>query len=424
MMNYMENGFPVPSDYFGVLWALAGIKNAKVVEHGSTGTVAYNTVNFGILNRLKPKGKLFSSGLDEDDVVMGGEEKLVSAIKEVDRLYRPKLLSVVATGVTSVIGLDLNGIADDLRKDIQAKMLVFPGGGFRGSYTDGIEEVFGSLAGEVVRDSGKMDNRAVNLLGVTVDSFNHMSDLLEIRRLLGILGIRVNTVFTQNTEVEAIETMSQAGLNLVLGDTGREAAKIIKQRFGTPWLYGMPFGIRGTVKWLKDIAQMTGVKLDKAAIANEIKDYGQTMSVFTSFMKPFNRLRIGISGSNEYVRGLAEFLINECEMDVRLAVIQPSGSQERIASELLQTGVGEVLTEPDVSSLRNSIENNSLHIFFGNAYELKIASKVPVKIHSAFPSFDYLNFHDGTPFVGFKGDGYIIQTLVNNVNQHPEVWRI
>ncbi len=423
-MDYLENSFPVPSDYFGVLWALAGIKDAKVVEHGSTGTVAYNTVNFGILNRLKPKGKLFSSGLDEDDVVMGREEKLITAVKEVDRLYQPKLLSIVATGVTSVIGLDINGIADELRKDIKAKLLTFPGGGFRGSYRDGIEEVFLSLAGEVVQEPREKHNGIVNLLGVSVDSFNHVSDLQEIKRLLGLLGISVNTVFTQNTELRAIKKMSEAELNLVVYDTAIETARLLEKRFGTPWLYGMPFGIKGTVKWLENIAELTGVKINRAVIADEIKKYGQTMGAFTSFMKPFNRLRIGVSGSNEYVKGLADFLINECEMDVRLAVIQASKLQERTARELQQLGIGKILIEPDVNALKDSIENNNLHIFFGNTYELKIAAKVPIKIHAAFPSFDYYNFHDGTPFLGFKGDGYIIQTLVNSVNQHPEVWRI
>jgi nitrogenase molybdenum-iron protein alpha/beta subunit len=108
-MNYIEKGFPVPSDYFGVLWALAGIRDGKVVEHGSTGTMAYNAMNFDTLNRLNPKGSFFSSGMNEEDVILGKEDKLIAAIKEVDQLYSPKLLSIVATGITSVIGLDLAG---------------------------------------------------------------------------------------------------------------------------------------------------------------------------------------------------------------------------------------------------------------------------------------------------------------------------
>ena len=401
-----------------------GIKDAMVVEHGSTGTVSYNTVNFGILNRLKPRGKLFSSGLDEDDVVMGWEDKLIAAIKEVDRLYHPRLLAIVATGVTSVIGLDLDGIADEYRGEIQAKLITFPGGGFRGSYRYGIEEVFSSLANNVVRVPDTRNNALVNILGVTVDTFNHVSDLHEIERLLGLLGLRINTVFTQHTNVESIEKLGEAGLNLVLYDTGIEVARFLEQSFGIPWVYGMPFGIKGTIQWLETVAEKIDAQIDRAAIADDLKKYGQTMSVFTSFMKPFDRLRIGVSGTNEYVKGLTYFLKQECGIDVKLAVIRDVKPDVNNVQELQSAGVDDILVDPEVDMLKSSIQKHRLHVFWGNTYELKTAVNVPIKIHAAFPSFDYVNFHDGTPFLGFKGNGYLIQTLVNGVNQHPEVWRI
>ena len=423
-MDYLENSYPIPSDYFGVLWALAGIQDSKTIEHGSTGTAGYNNVNFGILNRLKPRGKLFSSGLDEDDVVMGREEKLISAVKEIDTLYQPKLISIVATGVTSIIGLDLNGIADDLEKDINAKILTFPDGGFSGSYMDGIEQVLIRLAHNIVQEPRIKKPGTVNIVGVTVDSFNNESDLHEIERLLNLAGIYVNTVFTKKTDVKAIEKMSEAQLNIVLNENGIEAAKILENRFGMPWLYSNPFGIKGTVNWLEQISDMLKIKIDKNILSNEIKNYGFTMSVFTSFLRPFDNLRIGISGSSEYIQGLSDYFIHECGLKVKLAIIKNTKKQDTIAKDLKQKGVEEVLVNPDYYSLKNSLDEMNLHILYGNSYELKTALKVPIKTHSAFPCFDYYNFCEGTPFVGFKGNAYLIQTLVNNVNQHPEVWRI
>jgi len=63
------------------------------------------------------------------------------------------------------------------------------------------------------------------------------------------------------------------------------------------------------------------------------------------------------------------------------------------------------------------------HIIFGNSYDLKIAKNVPIKIHAAFPSFDYIYKFDGTPFVGLRGHAYLTQTLVNSLNRNPEVFR-
>ena len=61
-MDYHMNTFPVPSDYFGILWALTGIKDAIIVEHGSTGNTSYNVMNYRVMNRQTPQGKAFFLG--------------------------------------------------------------------------------------------------------------------------------------------------------------------------------------------------------------------------------------------------------------------------------------------------------------------------------------------------------------------------
>ena len=128
------------------------------------------------MNKQTPKGISFSTGLDEDDVVMGREEKIIEAARELDRLYRPEVISLVATAVTSVIGLDLDGIIEELQPQVNAKLLAFSGGGFRGDYTRGIKDVFCVLAHNIAAQSTMSDSRAVNIIGPTIDSFNIPSD--------------------------------------------------------------------------------------------------------------------------------------------------------------------------------------------------------------------------------------------------------
>lgn len=60
-----------------------------ILEHGATGTDFYNTISFWVMNKQSPKGIIFTTGLDEDDVVMGCEDKIFEATKELDMLYRP-----------------------------------------------------------------------------------------------------------------------------------------------------------------------------------------------------------------------------------------------------------------------------------------------------------------------------------------------
>ena len=372
-MSYYLGSYPVPSDYFGVLWALAGIKDGIVVEHGAPGTMAYNAVNFKMLGQMEPLGRFFTSGMDEDDVIMGREDKLISAIREVDRLYQPKLISIAATGVTSVIGLDLEGIASELQEAVSADILVFSGGGFKGDYLSGKEEAFFSVAERLVKEPAVIEKRIVNILGVSADDFNHVSDIAEIKRLLNKQGINVHTIFPLDTDTKAIENMSRAGLNIVLYDTGIKTAEMLENRFGTPWLYGMPFGIKGTVDWLDGIEKKTGISLDRALIAEDMKVYGQTIRSLTA-KQPVNGVGVGISGSNEYTAGLADFIQNECGLPVKVAALKKTPSLESANQHLKQLNVAAVLVAPAHSELIAELKTHDIQVLFGNSYELNSVS--------------------------------------------------
>lgn len=454
-MDLKHSGFPVPSDYFGVLWALSGIRDLLVLEHGSTGTCNYNSFNYMIMNRQTPKGKLFSSGMDEDDVVMGRDEKIRDAIAELDCKYHPKMIALVATGVTSVIGLDLKGIIEEIQPKTNARLLSFPSGGFAGDYTAGIREVFSTLARDVSDDgsgnaSSKTDEFTVNIIGPTIDSFNIVSDLAEIERMLRLMGVRVNTVFTCNTDVDCIKNLKCASLNLVTRNIGLEAAEILKERFGTPYYYGLPFGVRGSIEWMKDISSMLGIGLDRKVVRAEVERYGFSILELANHMQNFDHLKAMISCPHDYSTGLAAMMREEWGIDPALMVLPAyfanvqAEKQDRMqnstqtsvqnrtrarmqASEVdggSITGIeSELLIEPDCQTLKEAIDSIKPQIVFGNSYDLKIAKDVPIRIHAAFPAFDHIYRYDGTPFVGLRGHAYLTQLIINQLNLNPEVFR-
>ena len=420
-MDLVLSNAPVPSDYFGVLWALAGIKNALILEHGATGTAFYTAVSFGVMNKQSPKGTIFSTGLDEDDVIMGREDKIVQAARELDELYHPEIISLAATAVTSVIGLDLHGLITELQPRIKAKLLAFPGGGFLGDYTVGIKEVFRVLVSEVVTGQTTRNPRSVNLIGPTIDSFNHPSDYAEIKRLLGLLNVEINTVFTQNTDMQQIRNMTAAVLNIVTRDIGLPAAELLQQQFGMPYHYGLPFGLKGTVNWLTQIADKLGLTVDRKVIAAELITYGHTLAELTSWWQRHEHLRIVVSCPYDYALGLTRLIRREWGLSVG-AVALPTAPEKIEAHEnFTALGVENVLVVPDEREWRKVISEVKPHVIFGGSSDLLLASDVPIRIHAAMPAYDYLNLFDGTPFVGFRGSLYLNQTLINHLNRHPEV---
>ncbi len=422
-MDYHLDTFPVPSDYFGILWALTGIKNAIVIEHGSAGNTSYNVMNYRVMNRQTPQGKLFSSGLDKDDVIMGKQDRLVEAIKELDKQFHPEVIFIVATSVTGVIGLDLEGIVFEIQNQVKAKLIAFPSGGFCGDYQWGIKKVFESLINEVVQLSDKKTDKLVNIIGPTTDTFNYQSDIAELERLLGLLDIKIHTVFTADTNVEKIRTMAEASLNLVIRDIGLDAAKLMKNKFGIPYIYGLPFGIQGTVEWLEKVAVLLDLKLEPYVLKRELMRYGSTLEELVGAGQRISTLQIAVACPYDYALGLVTFIRQQWGLKTNMVVLPVNPDKDDAVEELKALGVQVVLTEPENEVLTATLVNNKMDVIFGNYHHLQLAQDVPIKYHAAFPSFDYIYLYDGTPFVGFRGSAYLTQQLVNSVNQHVEVLR-
>lgn len=422
-MDLKLKSYPAPSDYFGVLWGLSGVEDLLVLEHGSTGTCSYNVVNYMIMNKQSPKGKLFSCGMDEDDVVMGRDDKLKRAVEELDQTFHPKIIALVATAVTSVIGLDLGGIIEEIQARTDAKLLSFASGGFAGDYTLGIKEVFRKLAMEVAEEPKERKPFSVNVIGPAIDSFNNVSDLAELRRLLSLLGADINTVFTCHTSVGEIESMASASLNLVTRDAGLGAAQILEDRFGIPYVYGLPFGVKGTVEWLKEVGERLDLYLGRGTLASELERYGFSILELTTPLQRCDHLRAVISCPYDYALGLTKFMQKELGINPSLVVLPNIPDDPKFREEFNRLGLFDVLIEPDTTTLEEAMARIDPHIIFGNSYDLHIAKNVPIRVHAAFPAFDYIYRFDGTPFVGFRGHAYLTQTFVNLLNQNPEVFR-
>ncbi|WP_141398590.1 nitrogenase component 1 [Anaerocolumna aminovalerica] len=49
-------------------------------------------------------------------------------------------------------------------------------------------------------------------------------------------------ILPSHGSVNKIEEMGSAHINLVLREEGKKAAEELKERFGTPYLFGRPYG--------------------------------------------------------------------------------------------------------------------------------------------------------------------------------------
>lgn len=256
--------YPSPSDRMAIIWSLMPVEDAVVLEYGPAGTTHFGGglySSFGI----ELDKSLFTTHISEDDVVMGDVSRLEQAILEIDAAYSPKIIFVVAAAVIAVIGTDIEGVCQYMQSQVNARLISFEEGGFRGDYTYGLKSVYRMLAREVVQcpDTSDKKEKTYNILGASAGAFRVRSDVWEIKNLMReAFGWECGYTMGLECTCDEISSAGSAALNLVIRNEALEAADILKEKCGTEYIYGAPYGYGGTLKWLEDISAVIGEEIN------------------------------------------------------------------------------------------------------------------------------------------------------------------
>ena len=258
--------YPSPSDRMAIIWSLMPIKDAVVLEYGPAGTTHFGGGMYSSLG-LELGRSLFTTHISEDDIIMGDVSRLENAIMEIDEAYHPKIIFVVAAAVIAVIGSDIAGVCQYMQERVNARLISFEEGGFRGDYTYGLRAVYRMLSREVIKPAEK-EEKTYNILGASAGSYRIRSDVWEIQNLMQeAFGWKCGYTMGLESSVSDVENAGGAALNLVIRNEALEAAEILQGKCGTPYYYGAPYGYSGTLKWLQDIAEIIGEEVNPALVA-------------------------------------------------------------------------------------------------------------------------------------------------------------
>ncbi len=176
--------------------------------------------------------RLFTTHMNEDDVVMGDVTRLEEAIVELDKSYEPKVIFVVASSISAVIGTDIKGVCNYMQKEVQAKLVAFEQGGFRGDYSIGLTEVYKLLVNNLPCKEQKKRKKVFNIIGASMGSYRAASDVWELQNLMReAFGYELHTCLCHETSVDEIGDIGTAEINLVMRQEGLPAAEVLKNKF-------------------------------------------------------------------------------------------------------------------------------------------------------------------------------------------------
>jgi Nitrogenase molybdenum-iron protein, alpha and beta chains len=424
-MRVISEGLPEATDYFGVIRTILGVTDCIIVEHGAPGTMTYTQLSYNAMNRESIQDRIFSSGVDENDVVMGSDTHLADAVQWVDRTYHPAAIAVVATAITAVIGLDIEGFCHKLQPKIAARLIPFPSGGFRGTYFSGIAEGSTALIDAFMKSGfAEREDLSVNIIGPTGEIFNIASDLAELRRILGLMKIPVNSVFPYVCTTDGIASLPQARLNLVTRDALLPLGEHIHSVTGQEYHYGLPMGIRGTIQWIREISQILGIPYPEKMVTQEIAHYGFALPEVFSRIQPYEHFAAVIACPYEYALGLSRIVTEDWGLCISAVILPEKPCFPDYEDAFARVGVQEICISPTDKRFSQILRDKAPQILFGNTYHLDLGNTVPIRIHAASPTPDILTLYDGTPFIGFKGYACLTQLLVNEAGAHKEVFSI
>ena len=228
------------SDVSGVCSALYELGGMTVMHDPSGCNSTYNTHDE--IRWYDQDSLIYISGLTEIDAIMGNDEKFLDDIKEAARELHPKFIALAGSPIPYMNGTDFPALAQVLEEETGIPAFAVPTNGMH-DYVYGagiaLEEIAKRFTGE---KTGRIQARTVNLLGVTPLDFGPVSHVEVLKENLKACGWKVLSTWAMGDELDAFLQAGEAEVNLVVSSVGLRAAKVLEEKFGTPYVVGTPIG--------------------------------------------------------------------------------------------------------------------------------------------------------------------------------------
>jgi Nitrogenase molybdenum-iron protein, alpha and beta chains len=147
----------------------------------------------------------FSTDMQDEDIVFGGEKKLKAAIQEAYDIFKPKAISIFSTCPVGLIGDDVHAVAREMKAKLGINIFGFSCEGYKGvSQSAGHHIANNTIFTHVVglNDTISDAKYKINLLG----EYNIGGDAFIIDDLLEKCGISVVSTFSGNSTIDSLPT--------------------------------------------------------------------------------------------------------------------------------------------------------------------------------------------------------------------------
>ena len=382
--------------FCGARVVLNPIADALHLIHGPVGCSAYTWDIRGSLSSGPELHRLsFSTDLQEQDVIFGGEKKLLDALDELIDRHRPAGAFVYSTCISGVIGDDLKAVCAKVEREKGIPVIPVQSEGFKGNKNEGYKAACSALF--TLMKHGQPRETvplSVNILG----DFNLAGELWIIREYLEEIGLTVIANISGDARVADVARAPEAALNLVqCSGSMAQLARMMRLRNGIPFLRVSYIGIEDTVESLLAAAAFfDDAQVGKAARRLIDRETAACSAELDRYRKELSgrKAAVYVGGAFKAVSLIKAFR----SLDMRVMIVgSQTGRQEDYEkiSEVADPGTV-IIDDANPLELAQLMNRLGIDIFVGGVKERPMAYKLGV-------AFCDHNHERKRPLEGFAG---------------------
>jgi nitrogenase molybdenum-cofactor synthesis protein NifE len=197
----------------------------------------------------------FTTDINENDVIYGGEKRIFKACGEIFNKYNPPAIFVYQTCVTAMIGDDIEAVCKAATARFGKPVIPINVPGFVGQKNLG-----NKLAGEALLDYviGTEEPEFttpydINIIG----DYNVSGELWQVKPLLDHLGIRVLSCISGDARYREIASSHRARAAMMVCSRAMiNVARKMQERWDIPYFEGSFYGVSDMSESLRNIARL------------------------------------------------------------------------------------------------------------------------------------------------------------------------
>jgi nitrogenase molybdenum-iron protein alpha/beta subunit len=351
-------------------------------------------------------------------MVAARDDQVQALVRQMASYAGAGAVLITSMPMATITGVDYERLTRPVAAAAGKIVVSVPGNALAGDWLDGYADSLKALARAVSLDGADPKPGNVAVVGYLMDrnEGDHRANLSELGRLLEALGLRVVSVWLAGQSGADLSQVRDAAAIVSL-PYGRAAAAVLGQRLSVPVIEaGLPIGIEGTERWLRQIADALGCT-DRLA---EVLDRELQATVpLLEWVVPHYLVQRSLIHVGDPHLGLAlEDVAAELGLRVERHFILGRRTHDR---ELIaHCGDARVVVDPKRTqldhTLRDLIADGRCDILVTNSLGYQSGSCRAAQVELGFPSF-FTHALDQRPTLFFRGTLNLVERMVNEMRR-------